>query len=125
MKIQNKIKQIFKKLVQPAGFIMVALSTLAFASNADAQAKLDNPIKTASTLADFINVLLGVVKVLGALVTVFFIIYAGFLYVTSGGDVKKIETAHKTLTWVVVGAAIILGASVIQVAITGTVGQLK
>lgn len=62
---------------------------------------------------------------IGAVVAVMMIMYAGFLYVTAGGDPGKIKTAHQALTWAVIGAAILLGAWVISEAIQGTINQLK
>ncbi len=82
-----------------------------------------NPIK-ATSLQEFLKDLLRVVTMLGAIVVVFFIILAGFNYVTARGDEKKIQSATKTLTWTAVGAAVILGAQVIATAIQGTVNQL-
>ncbi|MEX2369192.1 MAG: hypothetical protein WD552_02240, partial [Candidatus Paceibacterota bacterium] len=43
-------------------------------------------------------------------VIVIFIIYAGFLFVTSGGNKDKLDTAKKTAVNTLIGAAIILGA---------------
>ena len=36
------------------------------------------------------------------------VLYAGFLFLTSGGDEEKIKRAKRTITWVIVGVAIIL-----------------
>jgi heme O synthase-like polyprenyltransferase len=56
-------------------------------------------------------------------VAVIFIIYAGFRYVTSEGDQKRIDSARKTLTWSIIGLIIVIMAyfivSLIGV-ITGT-----
>lgn len=62
---------------------------------------------------------------IGGVVAVMMIMYAGFLYVTAGGNETKIKTAHQALTWAVIGAAILLGAWVISEAIQGTINQLK
>jgi hypothetical protein len=62
---------------------------------------------------------------IGGVVAVLMIMYAGFLYVTAGGNEAKIKTAHQALTWAVIGAAILLGAWVISQAIQGTINQLK
>ena len=83
-----------------------------------------NPIST-TTLDGFLLKVLNVIVVLGVIVVTLFIIYAGFQYVTARGDEKKISEAHGTLTGVVIGAAIILGAKVIASAIQATVDQLN
>lgn len=82
-----------------------------------------NPI-AANDLSGLLSGLLQVVTAIGAVVVVFFIILAGFNYVTARGDEKKIQSATKTLTWTVIGAAVILGAQVIADALKGTVNEL-
>jgi hypothetical protein len=52
------------------------------------------------------------------------IIYSGLLFVTGRGNPEKIKQAKQTLTYTVIGAAIVLGAFVISAAIQGTVSQL-
>ncbi len=83
-----------------------------------------NPIK-ATDLSSLLKDLLKVITTIGAIVVVFFLIFAGFKYVTARGDSKKISEAHSILTWTVVGAMILLGAQVIATAIQGTVNELK
>lgn len=86
--------------------------------------KFTNPIST-NTLDGFLLKVLDVVVLLGSIVVIFFIILAGFKYVTARGDEKQISSAHQTLTWTIVGAAILLGAKVIASAIQATVDQLN
>lgn len=83
-----------------------------------------NPLGSTSTLDGFLEKLLKAVNVLAAMAVTFFIIYAGFLYVTAMGDPKKIESAHATLKWTVIGAAILFGAQVIASVIKNTVTEL-
>lgn len=82
-----------------------------------------NPI-AANDLSGLLSSLLRVLTAIGAVVVVFFIILAGFNYVTARGDEKKIQSATKTFTWTVIGAAVILGAQVIADALKGTVNEL-
>lgn len=82
-----------------------------------------NPI-AADDLSTLLSDLLRVVTLIGSIVVVFFIILAGFKYVTARGDEKQIQSATKTLTWTAVGAAVILGAQVLADAIQGTVNEL-
>jgi hypothetical protein len=56
------------------------------------------------------------------IVAVFFIIYAGIRYVTSGGDQKRIDAARKTLTWAIIGLIIILAAFFIVALISTLTG---
>lgn len=46
-------------------------------------------------------------------ISVMVVIYAGFLYMSAGGDQQKIQRAHRVLMWALIGfAAIILAAGV-------------
>jgi heme/copper-type cytochrome/quinol oxidase subunit 2 len=86
--------------------------------------KFPNPIQ-ATSLSGLLRDLLKIVIALGAIVVVFFLILAGFKYVTARGDTKQIESAHATLTWTVIGGMVVLGAQVIADAIQGTVNELR
>jgi hypothetical protein len=120
------IKNIFKKsLAYLSGFAISFLPLLTSAQNCSSEKKgyFTNPI-CASTLDGFLLQLLDVVILLGAIAVVFFLILAGFKYVTARGDEKQISSAHQTLTWTIIGGAIVLGARVIASAIQATVNEL-
>lgn len=86
---------------------------------------ITNPLgPNGKDLPTFMASLLRVAFLIGTMVAVFFIIYAGFLYVTAGGDPGKIKTAHSTLLYAAIGTAILLGAQVIADVIKNTVTQL-
>lgn len=88
--------------------------------------KFCNPLGSGNdSLAGLLEKILNVVIQIGAVVVVFFYIYAGFKYVVARGDEAQIKTANKTLTWTTVGAMVILGAQVISTAIQGTVSQIS
>ncbi len=89
----------------------------------DDPTRLCNPIDSPN-LSSF---LLGIVNVAiqyGAILIVFFIVFAGFKFVTAQGNSEKVSEARKMLTWVVVGAFVLLGVYVIRAAICGTIKQL-
>jgi type IV secretory pathway VirB2 component (pilin) len=65
-----------------------------------------------------------IINPIGAVVAVLMVMYAGFMYVTAQGDPGKIKTAHQAILWAVVGAAILLGANLIALAVKTTVNQL-
>jgi hypothetical protein len=54
---------------------------------------------------------------------VFFIILAGFQYVTAQGSPEKIKSASKALLYAVIGAVIIVGAIAITTIVGDTVVQ--
>ncbi len=83
-----------------------------------------NPIKVDS-IDDLLTTLLKVAGRIGAIVAVFFFIYAGFLYVTARGDEDSITKAHETLKWTAVGTAVLIGASALAAIIQSTVNSLK
>lgn len=91
---------------------------------AGAQTTIENPLR-ADTLQEFLGELVQAIVYLSVPVIVFFIIYAGFMFVTSGGDTKKIETAKKTALYTMIGAAIILGASLIASILEGTFDSVQ
>jgi hypothetical protein len=53
------------------------------------------------------------------------IVYVGFKFVMAQGSSDKINEAKEAFLWVVIGAAIVLGAIVIRTIIMGTVESLK
>lgn len=65
-----------------------------------------------------------IVLPIGAVVVVFFVIYAGYLFVTAGGSEDKLDKAKHTLLAVVIGAAILLGSWTIATAIKGTLCEI-
>lgn len=85
--------------------------------------KLTNPLK-AESLAGFIEQVLIIVRDIGFLVAVFFIVYAGFLFVTARGDETQLTKAKGAFLWAVVGTAVLLGAWIFAKAIQGTVNAL-
>ncbi|MEK7642785.1 MAG: pilin [Patescibacteria group bacterium] len=92
--------------------------------------KIDNPFncggQSPCTIESFIRVIIRDILIpIGGVIAVIMIMYAGFLYVTAGGDTTKIKKAHDALLWSVIGAAILLGAWVISTAIEGTIKALS
>lgn len=88
-----------------------------------AEATIKNPLK-ADSLAGLFDGIVSVFIELGTIISVLGIMYGGFLYVTAQGNEEKLGTAYKTITWSVVGTAILLGSRTIMAAIKGTVEQL-
>lgn len=121
-----RIKNIIKSrllLVQAFSFAILSFSNFAFAAVGE-QGKIPNPLKGTNSLSQFFDSIVGVAIELGTIVAVLGIIYGGFQFVTAQGNEEKISMAKKTLTWAVIGTAVLLGARTIMAAITGTVGQL-
>ncbi len=76
-----------------------------------------NPLK-AGSIPDLINTIAQFAMEIGLPIAIMFIVYAGFLFVSARGDVKKLEKAKGAFTWAVVGAALIVGARFLAIAIS-------
>jgi hypothetical protein len=87
---------------------------------------IKNPLENSGidSIEGFIEKIIDIIVMIVTPFIVLCLIYAGFQYVTAGGDPGKIKKAHAWLLWTVVGAAVILGAWVIAHAIAGTVKEL-
>lgn len=84
---------------------------------------LCNPLGS-SSIYDFLMKIIDIILVFAVPIIVFFIMYAGFLYVMARGEPGKLEEARKALTWAVIGGVIVLGAKLIFEVIEGTVKAL-
>lgn len=77
------------------------------------------------SLACFAPIVVNVISLafafLGA-VTLLFLLYGAIRFVTSRGDPKAIESAQKTMTYAVVGAAVVLASFIIVNLVTTTLG---
>ncbi|MEX0917082.1 MAG: hypothetical protein WDZ90_00955 [Candidatus Paceibacterota bacterium] len=82
-----------------------------------------NPLGSAE-LQDLLVKLLEIVVMIMFPIIVLAILWAGFLFVTAGGSEEKINTAKKVFFYTLIGAAIVLGAEVLSIAIQGTVGDI-
>jgi TRAP-type C4-dicarboxylate transport system permease small subunit len=85
--------------------------------------RLCNPLNY-NSVTDLIPRILDIVAQVGLVVCTFFIIFAGFKYVTAAGNSGEIEKAHGILLWAVVGTAVLLGAKVLASILANTVNQI-
>ena len=77
---------------------------------------LQNPLN-ANTFGEFVDAIANIVIKIGGVLAVIFIIISGFLFVTARGNEEQLGKAKTSLTWTIVGTAVLLGASVIAKAI--------
>ena len=70
-----------------------------------------------SLLREILNVLL----IIAVPIIVFFIIFAGFTYVTAQGNPEKIKLASQALMYGIIGGVVILGSSAMMVIIRNLV----
>lgn len=88
--------------------------------------ELNNPLAGSgvNTLTDFVKRLLDILLTIGVPVIAVFIILAGFKFVTARGNPAEIAKAKDNLIYVMIGAAILLGAWVLANALGETVNEL-
>lgn len=97
-------------------------------SNSGGSRSLINPIACSAAASAnggcLVELLLKIIDVLLTFalpLIVFYIMYAGFLYVTAQGDTGQIGKAHTALQYAVIGGVLILGAKLIINVIQGTI----
>lgn len=81
-------------------------------TGSDNDFKFENPLVTDS-ITELLYALLRIIMVIAVPIVVFFIIYAGFLYVTARGNAEQLQTATRALTYAIIGGLIMVGATVI------------
>lgn len=107
-------------------FFITLLSFFSLISLAEAaEGKLGNPVARIMEPQDLIDILVTIVQFLGGPIVVIGLIYAGYKLVSAQGETDKIAEGRRALLWVIVGAAIILGATVLKGVVGGTIDGLK
>jgi uncharacterized RDD family membrane protein YckC len=77
-----------------------------------AKVELENPLRV-TTIEGLLRAIIAVVLVFAVPIIIFFIIYAGFLYVTARGNEQQVQQATRALLYALVGGLLILGAYVL------------
>lgn len=90
----------------------------------DTPGGIQNPLNACS-ITELFRILLSILLIFAVPIIVFFIVYAGFLYVTARGNAETIGRAHKALLYAIVGGLLILGANVLIDVIQGTVDAVR
>ncbi|MFA6254078.1 MAG: hypothetical protein WC640_02350 [Candidatus Paceibacterota bacterium] len=101
----------------------VAMPSLVWAVDPVGTKIFVNPLK-ADNITELLTAVLDVVVQVGLVIVVFFIIYAGFQFVTAQGNTEKIKDARKALVYTLIGSAIVIGSYAIASALKSTVNQL-
>lgn len=82
---------------------------------------LCNPLQS-STIGDLIKRLSDFVFNVALILTPILVLYAGFLFLTSAGDPKKVSAAKSIILWTVIGLGIILLSKGIVAVMKGLLG---
>ncbi|MCA9362755.1 hypothetical protein KC851_00320 [Candidatus Kaiserbacteria bacterium] len=75
----------------------------------------DNPLVFNGDYAivQLLSAILQVFMIISTPVVIFFLIYAGFMYVTGRGNPEKIKAASRALLYGIIGGVVILGSMAI------------
>lgn len=120
--MNNKIKKIINKTSVIALILFV---NLLFINTVQAGGvTFENPIK-ARDIKQLVEAILKVVVEFGAMIAVFFLVYAGFLFVKAQGSESEISKAKSVFFWTIVGGMILLGAHVLSRVIQNTVNNIS
>jgi heme/copper-type cytochrome/quinol oxidase subunit 2 len=103
--------------------LLLPLKTFAQVGNMNISFSEANPINQGDIYVLIKTVLDFVVKI-GAVVVVFYMIFAGFQFVTAQGNEDKISKAKTALLWTIIGALVLLGAMTLSDVVCNTANQL-
>ncbi|MCR4311210.1 MAG: pilin [Candidatus Taylorbacteria bacterium] len=122
----NIITNIKKLYVLAFISVLIPMGTVFGAGFTPSTATIPNPLGAGNdTITSFVVTLLDTIFPIASIVSVFFLIFSGFLMVTAGGNEEKLSKARQAFLWTVIGVAILLGAKVLSAVICGTINQLS
>lgn len=117
------------KRLLPAFFALVLFLTSAQPSFAQFQdwntvvsGCVVNNIPTLACLPGVFQNIIFAALIFSGVVAVFFSVFAGIKFITSGGDAKQVDSARKTMTFAIIGLVIILLSFFIVKIIAGLTG---
>lgn len=84
--------------------------------------RLDNPLRV-NSITEFLQAIVNIITIIAVPIIVFFIILAGFKYVTAGGNQEQIKQSTAALTYALVGGVLILGANAIVAIVANLVNS--
>lgn len=87
-------------------FLSVAINT--FAATGVSETRIPNPLGEGTTINDLIDRIITFLLKIFSPIAVIMVLYAGLLFMTSAGSTEKVQKAKKTLTWAIVGIAILM-----------------
>ena len=91
----------------------------------DFSVKLKNPFKVGDTLYEVVKAVVNdVVLPIGGVLCVLAFIYAGFKYVTAGGNSKTITDANNALLFAAIGTAVLLGSWTLMQVVDKTIKSI-
>lgn len=86
---------------------------------------LQNPLSGINSIPDLLAAILQVVIIIAIPIIIFFIMLAGFKYVTARGNATQIQDASRALLYAIIGGVLILGATAIAQIIKNLVNAFR
>lgn len=114
---------IFSKTLQKALFFVILGLAWFHGVLADEGVQITNPIAS-DTFQDLAGNIAKQLAIIAPSIGVFFIILGGLQYVFAGDSEEKVRKAHKTLTWALIGTAVVIGAEILVYAVKNTAKKL-
>lgn len=105
-------------------FLYAPITSAQAPGQSGSSVELANPLKVGS-IEELLVEILEIAIVIATPIVIFFIIYAGFMYVTARGNPANVEKAHKAITYALIGGVLIIGAVAIGQIIQNLVGSFK
>jgi len=87
---------------------------------------LESPLnRDIGSIEALLTAILNVLLIIAVPIIVFFIIFAGFSYVTAQGNPEKVKQATRSLTYAIIGGVLILGGVAISEIIASVVASFS
>jgi len=107
---------IFQKII---GFVFQIDSAFAQATGGSLPTfNIEPPIQVGN-FEDILNKVIDLLLTIGLPLAGLMYLYAGFQFLTAGGQEKKITSAKQTLLWTTIGVVVLLSAKGIVIAVKG------
>ncbi len=95
------------------------------APSAGTGVQLRNPLAGVSSIPDLLAAVLNVIIIIAIPIIIFFLMLAGFKYVTARGNPSTISEASQALLYAIIGGVLILGATAIAQIIKNLVNAFR
>ncbi|MEK7066623.1 MAG: hypothetical protein AAB965_03595 [Patescibacteria group bacterium] len=79
---------------------------------------------TLGSVGEIVDAILAVLPTIAIPIAGIYLVYSGYLFVSSTGDTKQLESAKTAFFNAVIGTALIVGASILVSAVSSTVSGL-
>jgi len=76
------------------------------------------------SLEDVIATVIDLIVQVGTILLVLMLVFTGFKFVAAQGNPEEIKSARESLTWVIIGGLLLLGAEALSLVIKATVQTL-